>query len=74
MNIKRTDEKLIEDIEELNKQPFIFKNEKSKIYYIGIYEVLDELIRRIKEAKLFDRKLVDDYCDIFIKVYRELGE
>lgn len=74
MDIKRTDEKLIKDIEMLNEQATMFKPSESKIVYTGIYEVLDEIIKRIKEVKLIDSYYVDKYADIFIKVYRELKE
>ncbi len=47
-------------------------NEKSEIKYLGIYGLLDEILRRIEEVKLIDSSIVDKYTDIYIKLYREL--
>lgn len=75
MIMERTDKDFIKSLEELNKQAPIFNNVKStQITYIGIYELLDEIIKRLKEVKLFDIVYVDKYADIFIKVYKELKE
>lgn len=42
--------------------------------YLGIYELLDELIKRIKDQHINSTTYVDKYCETFIKVYRELKE
>ena len=47
-------------------------DEESKIEYIGIYSLLDEILKRIKEVKLIDASIVDKYTEIYIKIYREL--
>ena len=51
IRVNRTDGELIKDIEEWNKQrKAIFTNvDKQSIRYLGIYDLLDELIRRIKD-------------------------
>lgn len=74
MGIKRTDDNLIKDIEILNKQAKMLEPQESRIIYTGIYEILDEIVKRIKKVELIDSVYVDKYADIFIKVYRELKE
>ena len=74
MNALKLSEKTSKELEEFSNELKYIKNTEPKIHYIGIYEVLDELVRRIKELKLYDIKTADNYCDTFIKVYRELGD
>ena len=70
MDIKRTDEKLIKDIEEYNKQErYMYINfDKQPFEYIGIYSLLDELLNRIK--KCYDINIVEKYCDLYEKIYK----
>lgn len=74
MKEPKLNEKTRKELEEFSNQLKYIKNTEPKIYYLGIYEVLDELVRRIKELKLYDSSTVDNYCNTFIKVYHELGE
>ena len=64
MDIKRTDEKLIRDIEEWNKQErnMYINFDKQSFEYIGIYSLLEELLNRIKKCN--DINIVEKYCNL----------
>lgn len=69
MDIKRTDEKLIKDIEEWNKQEIKYINlDKQTFEYIGIYSLLDELLDRIKKCNNVGD--IERYTNLFIQVYK----
>lgn len=69
MEIKRTDEKLIKDIEELNKQEIKCINFDKQIFeYIGVYSLLDELLDRIKKCNNLGD--IERYTILFIQVYK----
>lgn len=68
MEIKRTDEKLIKDIEKWNEQKIQYINfDKQTIEYIGIYSLLDELLDKIKKCN--NVEAIERYTNLFIQVY-----
>lgn len=72
MDIKRTDEKLIKDIEEWNNQErnMYINFDKQTFEYIGIYSLLDELLNRIKRCNNVED--TERYCNLYERIYKLL--
>lgn len=72
MDIKRSDEKIIKDIEEWNKQERnLFINfDKQTFEYVGIYKLLDELLKKVQETDDTDK--IKLYCELYEKLYKLL--
>ena len=73
MEINKTHEKLIKDIEEHNKQErnmYVNLGKASKFEYIGIYSLLDLLLDRIKNCKNVED--TEKYCNIYERIYKLL--
>lgn len=53
-----------------NKNYIISTDDAPKIEYIGLYNVLDELCKRIKETDDTDK--IKLYCELYEKLYKLL--
>lgn len=73
MEISKTNEKLIKDIEEWNKQErnmYVNLGEKAKFEYIGVYALLDIILDRIKKCNNVED--TERYCNIYERIYKLL--
>lgn len=55
----------------MNKNYYILKSDtESTIEYVGLWSILDELIKKVKETE--DPEKIKLYCEMFGKLYKLL--